>query len=161
MKMHGHKERRDLAASALLVLLLLAGWAYGKKKTADTSPFIFLAGTDDLHKGCGGKLEVLKEGLAFTCPSGSVTLPFSGITVLQYRPDVSKAVMDMKIPWKVPPQLSRVRENKYFTVVCNDEGKIRAMVLQVDSNTLIPYLAEIELRSGKTVQVWRSYDEFQ
>jgi hypothetical protein len=90
-----------------------------------------------------------------------VTLPFSGITVLQYRPDVSKAVMDMKIPWKVPPQLSRVRENKYFTVVCNDQGKIRAMVLQVDPNTLIPYLAEIELRSGKTVQVWRSYDEFQ
>ena len=151
--------QRTLYAAAA-ALLVLTSWAYGKKKSEDEPPFTYLAGTENLERGCGGKLEVHTDGLAFTCPAGSVTLPFSGITLMQYRPDLSQTVVDMKIPWKVPPQLSRQRENKYFTVVANDQGKIRAVILRVDSKSMIPYLAEIDLKSGKSVQVWRSYDEF-
>jgi hypothetical protein len=68
--------------------------------------------------------------------------------------------MAMKIPWKVVPQLPRVKENKYFTVVCNEQGKLRVVVLRVNENDMRPYFAEIELQSGKSVQEYRSFDEF-
>ena len=68
--------------------------------------------------------------------------------------------MGMNIPWKLRPQLTRVRQNKYFTIVCNDQGKLRVVVFRVEENDMRPYFAEIELRSGKSVQEYRSFDEF-
>ena len=87
-------------------------------------------------------------------------MPFAAITLMQYRPDVSAEVMAMKIPWKIKPQLTRMRDNKYFTVVCNEQGKLRAVVLHVDEEDMRPYFAEIELQSGKSVQEYRSFGEF-
>lgn len=87
-------------------------------------------------------------------------MPYSAVTVMQYRPDVSTEVLAMKIPWKIAPQLARVRENKYFTIVCNDHGKLRAVVLRVEEDDMRPYFAEIELQSGKSVQEFRDFGEF-
>jgi len=157
--MRSHMGRRFAISSSLLLLFLFAGWVYGKRKPTDVPPFLYEAGTEDLARGCGGKLEVLKDALAFTCPQGSVTMPFSAITLMQYRPDVSKQVVGMNIDWKVRPALDKARDNIYFTVLCNENGKTRAVVLRVDIVSLRPYLAEIELKSGKNVQVYRSYDE--
>jgi len=144
----------------LVVALLLTGASYGKHKKVEEPPFEYLAGTENVDKGCGGKLEVLKEGFTFRCPGATFNLPFSTITLMQYRPDISAEVMGMKIPWKIKPQLQRLRENKYFTIVCNDQGKLRAVILRVDENDMRPYFAEIELQSGKSVQEFRSYDEY-
>jgi hypothetical protein len=155
-------RRVKVCFSSLTALLLAATLSYGgkHKKNTDEPTFLYQAGTEKIEKGCGGKLEVLKEGFAFKCPSGTINLPYASITLMQYRPDISEEVLAMKIPWNDPPQLARVRENKYFTIVCNDQGKLRAVVLRVDENTMRPYFAEIELQSGKSVQEYRSFGEF-
>jgi hypothetical protein len=149
-----------ISISLLMALFLLAGSSYGKHKKADEPPFQYEAGTEDIAKGCAGKLEVLKEGFTFTCPAGNFSLPYSAVTLMQYRPDLSAEVLAMKIPWKVNPQITKLRENKYFTIVCNEQGKLRAVVLRVSEDDMRPYFAEIELQSGKSVQEYRSFDEF-
>ena len=160
MMPHRTTKRIAIAINLLMLLLLLMSSGYGKHKKAEAPPFLYQAGTENIEKGCGGRLEVLKEGFKFNCPGGTFNLPFSGITMMQYRPDVSAEVLDLKIPWKIAPQLTRVRENKYFTIVCNEQGKLRAVVLRVNEDDMRPYFAEIELQSGKTVQEFRSFDEF-
>lgn len=162
MTRHGNIQRIAVSFSLLTGLLLFVSPAFGKhKKDKDVEPpFQYQAGTEDIAKGCAGRLEVLKEGFTFTCPGSTLTLPFSGVTVMQYRPDVSDQVMAMNVPWKLRPQLTRVRQNKYFTIVCNDQGKLRVVVFRVEENDMRPYFAEIELRSGKSVQEYRSFDEF-
>ena len=157
-----HRMTQRIAISIVALMALLAPFhqSYGKHKKPDEPPFQYLAGTENVDKGCAGKLEVLKDGLTFRCPTATFTLPFSGITLMQYRPDMSDEVLAMKIPWKLKPLLPRVRENKYFTVVCNEQGKLRAVVLRVDENDMRPYFAEIELQSGKSVQEYRSFGEF-
>ena len=159
-----HRMNRRMAVSAglLTALLLLISSSYGKhKKTVKEPPFLYQAGTENIEKGCGGKLEVLKEGFAFHCPDGSFAISYAGITLMQYRPDLSDEVRAMKIPWAYAPALARVRSNKYFTIVSNEQGKLRAVVLRVDEKNMRPYFAEIELQSGKSVQEYRSFDEFQ
>ena len=149
-----------ISMNLLVALCLLAGSSYGKHKKTDEPPFQYEAGTENLEKGCAGKLEVLREGFTFKCPGGGFSLPFSGVTLMQFRPDVSPEVLAMKIPWKVQPQPARVRENKYFTIVSNENGKLRAVVLRVSEDAMRPYFAEIELQSGKSVQEYRSFDEY-
>jgi len=160
MMPHSITKRIATSISLLMALLLLISLSYGKRKKVEEPPFQYQAGTENIAKGCAGKLEVLKEGFTFKCPSGSFSLPFSGITLMQYRPDISADVLAMKIPWKITPQIARVRENKYFTIVCNEQGKLRAVVLRVDKDDMRPYFAEIELQSGKSVQEYRSFGEF-
>jgi hypothetical protein len=143
-------------------MLLLGPPGFGKHKDQVAEPpFQYLAGTESIEKGCAGKLEVHKEGLTFICAGGTFSLPFSGITLMQYRPDLSDKVTAMKIPWKIAPVLARVKDNKYFTIVSNEQGKLRAAVLRVNESDMQPYFAEIELQSGKSVQEYRNFDEFQ
>jgi hypothetical protein len=155
-------QRPAISVSVLMALLLLISSTYGKhKNTAEEPPFQYEAGTEKIDKGCAGKLEVLKEGFSFKCTGGTINVAFSAITLMQYRPDVSEEVLAMKIPWIIKPQPVRVRENKYFTIVSNEQGKLRAVVLRVDENNMRPYFAEIELQSGKSVQEYRSFGEFE
>ncbi len=143
------------------VLIFPFGNAYGKKKQVQAPPFLYMAGTENIEKGCGGKLEVLKDEFAFHCDSGDLSLPYASIVLMQYRPDVSPEVMGMKIPWVSAPALARVSRNKYFTIVSKENGKVRAAVFSVEEKQMQPYFAEIELESGKSVQEYRSYEEFQ
>ena len=160
MMPHRMTQRLAICINLLAVLLLLAGSSFGKHKKALEPPFQYQAGTENIEAGCAGKLEVLKEGFTFNCAAGTFSLPYSTVTVMQYRPDVSAEVLAMKIPWKVKPQISRGRVNQFFTIVCNDQGKLRAVILRVSEDDMRPYFAEIELQSGKSVKEYRSYDEF-
>jgi hypothetical protein len=153
-------QRAAISIALLMALFMLTGSSFGKHKKADEPPFQYEAGTESIDKGCAGQLEVLREGFTFKCPGGTFSLPFSGVTLMQFRPDVSADVMAMKIPWKIPPQQTRARENKFFTIVCNEQGKLRVVVLRVSEDNMRPYFAEIELQSGKTVQEYRSFEEF-
>jgi hypothetical protein len=162
MMPHRMTRRIAVAAGLLTAMLLLTGSSYGKhKKTVEDPPFLYQAGTENIEKGCGGKLEVLKDAFAFHCPGGTFTLSYANITLMQYRPNLSNEVTAMKIPWAYPPVLARSSSNKYFTIVSNEQGKLRAVVLRVDEKEMRPYFAEIELQSGKAVQEYRSYEEFQ
>jgi len=160
MMPHHMTKRLAISISLLTALLLMISSSYGKHKKAEEPPFEYLAGTENVERGCAGKLEVLKDAFAFKCAAGGFNLPFSGITFMQFRPDVSAEVLALKIPWKIKPQLNRVRENKYFTIVCNEQGKLRAVILRVSEDAMRPYFAEIELQSGKSVQEFRSFDEY-
>jgi hypothetical protein len=157
----GSTRRITISIGMLIGLFLLVCSAYGKHKDKDVDPpFQYIAGTEDIAKNCAGRLEVLKDRFTFSCPNTTLTLMFADVSLMQYRPDVSQQVMNMPVPWKIKPLLTRVRENKYFTIVSNNQGKLRVVVLHVEENDMRPYFAEIELRSGKSVQEYRSYDEF-
>jgi hypothetical protein len=116
--------------------------------------FQYAGGTEKIEIDCAGKLEVTTDGLKFTCPGGSMDMPFSTITLMQFRPDVSPQVRSVKLKWTTYPTiLIAGKQNRYFTVVCKKQGVTHVMVLRVDPLSMRPYLAEIELKSGKRVEV--------
>jgi hypothetical protein len=135
------------------MILMLACSAFGNEQTSD-SVFQFAGGTEKIEIDCAGKLEVTLEGLVFKCPSGSVDMPFSTITLMQFRPDVSQRVRRLKLKWTTYPLvLIPGKENRYFTIVYKKQGVTHVVVLKVDTLSMRPYLAEIELKSGKRVEV--------
>lgn len=157
-----NRRKRIAMTGSLLALVLVTGFAYGKKKPpVDVPPFEYMAGTEDVKFGCAGKLEVLKDSLAFTCASSSVSIPFSAISSMQYRPNLNPSVARMKIDWKVRPDFTRAKDNEYLTLLYVENGATHAVILRVDPLAMRPYLAEIELKTGKSVHVWRSYDDLE
>ena len=137
----------------VFVFLIPRGATTGTEQ-AKEAIFQYAGGTEKIEIDCAGKLEVTMEGLNFKCPAGSVEMPFSTITLMQFRPDVSPSVRKLKLKWTTYPNiLIAGRHNRYFTVVCKKQGVTHVMVLRVDALSMRPYLAEIELKSGKRVEV--------
>ena len=153
MTWHLSRQALRLLLLSLGVALLMASSAFGNEENGD-SIFQYAGGTERIEIDCVGKLEVTLQGLIFKCPSGSIEMPFSTITVMQFRPDVSRRVRNLKLKWSTfPSNLIPSRQNRYFTVVCRRQGVTHVMVLRVDPLSMRPYLAEIELKSGKRVEV--------
>jgi hypothetical protein len=135
------------------MILGLACSTFGNEQAGD-SVFQYAGGTEKIEVDCAGRLEVTLEGLVFKCPSGSVDMPFSTITLMQFRPDVSPRVRRLKLKWTTyPTTLIPGKQNRYFTIVYKNQGVTHVVVLKVDPLSMRPYLAEIELRSGKRVEV--------
>jgi hypothetical protein len=127
--------------------------AFGAEQTREAI-FQYAGGTDKIEQDCAGKLEVTMEGLVFRCPGNSVVMPFSTITVMQFRPDVSPRVRSLKLKWATFPSIVIAgKQNRYFTVVAKKQGVTQVMVLRTDPLSMRPYLAEIELKSGRRVEV--------
>jgi hypothetical protein len=82
---------------------------------------------------------------------------------MQYRNDVSRKVRKMKLKWKLRPNyvvpLLGGKRNRFFTVVFKVDGSTRAMVLRVSPDDMRPYLAEIDLKSTRRVEV-RGYGDY-
>ncbi|MBI1983179.1 MAG: hypothetical protein HYS61_03160 [Acidobacteria bacterium] len=146
----------------LLAALLIAPASIRGREEPIEAQFKYAAGTESLHQGCEGNLELTSTGLTFRCPGGSITVPFSDITLMEYRNDVSRKIRKMKIPWRVKPNfvvpLLGGRRNRYFTVVFKTDGTARALVLRVSPDAMRPYLAEIDLKSAHRVEVRRYGD---
>jgi hypothetical protein len=137
----------------VFVFLVPRSAAFGIEPTRE-AVFQYAGGTEKIEIDCAGKLEVTLEGLLFKCPAGSVDMPFSTITLMQFRPDVSPRVRKLKLKWTTYPTiLIAGKQNRYFTVVCKKQGVTHVVVLRVDPLSMRPYLAEIELKSGKRVEV--------
>jgi hypothetical protein len=135
------------------MILVPPGAALGIEQTKE-AVFQYAGGTEKIEMDCAGKLEVTLESLIFTCPAASVVMPFSTITLMQFRPDVSPRVRKLKLKWTTYPTiLIPGKQNRYFTVVCKKQGVTHVVVLRVDPLSMRPYLAEIELKSGKRVEV--------
>ncbi|HEX5481209.1 MAG TPA: hypothetical protein VFZ08_01130 [Terriglobia bacterium] len=142
-----------MAAGAISGLLIAAAPALARAK--GTPPqFTYAGGTENLEGGCGGKLELTGASMTFQCPEGAVTIPYDSITLMQYRPAVSPKVRHMKLPWKVKPSGSGGKKNLFFTVLYKEGERTHALVLRVIPDEMRPYLAEIELNTGKRIQVW-------
>jgi hypothetical protein len=137
----------------IFMILIAADAAFGIEEGKE-AVFQYAGGTEKIEIDCAGKLQVTLEGLTFNCPGGSVDMPFSAITLMQFRPDVSPRVRKLKLKWSIYPTiLIAGKQNRYFTVVCKKQGVTHVVVLRVDPLSMRPYLAEIELKSGKRVEV--------
>ena len=145
---------------ALGALLGLCGGALGKEDQP-APQFKYVGGTENISEGCEGNLEISPEAMTFRCWGGVIDVPYSAIKLMEYRSNVSRKVRKMKLKWKtrpnVPITIIKPKDNKYFTVVYRTEGTTRAMVLRVPSRIMRPYLAELDLRSEKRVEV-QSYE---
>lgn len=127
---------------------------------AQPRDFSYAGGTEALSTGCAGALELSPVSMTFTCPEGSVTIPYSAITLMQYRPKLSTRVRKMKLDWKARPEGTSAKKNLLFTVLYRQGSSTQAMVLKVQPDNMRPYLAEIELNTRKRIEVWdyRGFD---
>ncbi|MGH9326285.1 MAG: hypothetical protein ACRD2B_06300 [Terriglobia bacterium] len=149
---------RSLPAALVMAWLVIAPALV--RANAEQADFTYAGGTESIQNGCEGKLELADDAMTFQCPQASVTIPYHSITRMEYRPKVSRAVRRMKLPWKVKPSGSGGKSNLFFTVLFNQGGSTQAIVLRVLPREMRPYLAQIELSTGKRIAVWdyRGYD---
>jgi hypothetical protein len=145
--------------AGLAALLVVAGSAYSREQPKE-APFQYAGGTEVIEPGCRGNLEVTTEALIFNCPTGSIEVPYSSITLMQYRPDLSRRVRRLKLQWKARPNPGRGKRNRYFTVVYKVQNVTHVMILKVAPLSMRPYLAEIDLRAGRRVEV-KGYEEYE
>lgn len=165
MRIRGNSVRRLRQGSTVLVALaslsILASIAFARPTEHPKEPrFKYVAGTEDVLEGCQGRLEVTSEALTFRCAQYAVRVPYGEITLMQYRPNVSRGVTRMKLKWKARPPYGGGKKNRFFTVVFRQQGSAQAMVLQVMPSDMQPYLAEIELQSNQRVEVMR-HDDYE
>jgi hypothetical protein len=157
----GRLQRAGLLAGVLLLALTASPLAGGEE--AVRSQFKYAGGTESLSEGCEGNLELRPESMTFACRGGEVSVPYSSITLMQYRSEVSRRVLQLKLPWKIRPIISRQlvggKKNRYFTVVYRLESHPRVLILRVQPDAMRPYLAELDLRTQKRVEV-QSYEEY-
>ena len=142
--------------------LLLAGTLSAREEQPKPQ-FKYAAGTESLSQGCEGNLEIGSQGLTFKCVGGSVSAPYASISLMQYRSDVSRKVRRMKVKWTLRPDyvtpLLGGKRNRFFTVVFRTGDATRVVILRVQPEAMRPYLAEIDLRAQRRVDV-ESYDEY-
>lgn len=144
---------------SLVVLAMVVGMggaATASKKRAP-KPFKYAGGTENLPASCQGLVEVGSSELTFKCKEGTVTVPYESIILMQYRPNISRKIRRMTINWKVKPNyLGSIlggNKNHYFAIIYQDGGATGALVLAVPPSTMRPYLAEIDVKSGRRVEV--------
>jgi hypothetical protein len=115
--------------------------------------FRYVGGTEKLKEHCVGKLGLTSSSMVFTCAEGSIIIPYDSILLMQYRADVSRKVRRLKLNWLFKPWRGGGNRNRYFTVVYSARRERRAMVLAVSPHDMRPYLAEIDLKIGRRVEV--------
>lgn len=145
-----------MAAAALTALYLLA--APSAASSEKVPQFKYAGGTEDVVEGCTGVLQLGGDLMAFQCAQYTVSIPYDSIQIMQYRAGVSREVRRMKPKWKVTPPFSAGSKNRYFTVVYKRSGVSHVIVLDVPSGGMLPYLAEIDLKAGRRVDVQRHED---
>jgi hypothetical protein len=146
--------RRWVLALALGCGLMACGAA---RLSASQTEFKFVGGTQYVVPGCEGKLELGSQEMTFTCAQYSIAMPFRSIRLMEYRTSLSRKVRKMKLRWKVRPQIVSPlfggKQDRYFTVIYEQEGTTQALVLEVAPKDMRPYLAEIDLKVGHRVDV--------
>lgn len=152
-----------LALAALLAASSVPGRE--RQRPAPSGPqFRYVGGTEKLAPRCEGNLELGSTALTFRCPEGSITIAYGSIGLMQYRPDVSKKIWRMKLKWKMRPDVDSPivssKHNRYFTVLYEAQGATQAMILDVPPEAMRPYLAEIDLKAGKRVEV-KSFEDYE
>lgn len=159
--------RGTFEAAALLSATILVGVSSGysqllhhEDKPREAAEFKYAGGTEKLPDGCTGRLEVTPDRLDFACFQYDITVPYAAIRIMEYRPNVSRRVRKLKPKWKVRPIGGGGKVNRYFTVAFTQGGKTHVMVLEVLPDAMRPYLAEIDLKAGRRVEVM-GYEDYE
>jgi hypothetical protein len=160
---------RIRAVGALAAILAFAGTLTSRSK--ETRKFKYAGGMQSLLRDCSGGLELKTDALTFRCPDGTETIPYTSIMFMQYRPSLSPKVRKLNIRWEVSPAAAlpivSKKRNRFFVVIYSKPalpsgraGNPKGLVLEVAPETMQPYLAEIELKSGKRVEVFSHEDYY-
>lgn len=147
--MKEYKRIKTVLFVNLIALLLLVPSVQAREQ--NNSLFEYVAGTESMAKGTKGKLEVTGASLVFQCANGSIDVPYAAISHMEFRQKVSKNIRKMKLDWAVKPTSSHSKHQGFFTVLYRDKGQTRAMILKVSTDTMRPYLAEIDLKTGMSI----------
>jgi hypothetical protein len=119
-----------------------------------SSRFKYVGGTEKVPYECVGTVQILDNALAFRCDSSVVTMPYRDIETMQYRADVTRRVRKMKVRWTaIPPEHTGGGKNLYFTLIYRASGLTQVLILEVPEDQMRPYLAEIDLKAGRRVEV--------
>ena len=147
--------------SALVAVLALAGILAARNK--ETRKFVYVGGMQMLLRDCVGDLELKNDALTFRCHEGTETIPYASIELMQYRPRLSPKVHKLAIHWEVVPSAAMPvlpkKRNRFFAVVYSEAGIRKGLVLEASPETMQPYIAEIELKSNKRVEVY-NHEEY-
>jgi len=141
--------------------MIIPSVLHRKKKQETHAPqFTYAGGTEDVAEGCVGVLQLTSSSMAYKCDQRTLIVPYDGIDVMEYRQNVSPQVWKMNPNWKVkPPEYHlKGKGNHYFTLVYRDSGATHILVLDVPVDQMNPYLAEIELKTDRRVDVQRHED---
>lgn len=132
------------------------------KQEAREPQFTYAGGTEDVSEGCVGVLQLTSSSMAYKCAQHTLVVPYKAIDVMEYRRNVSQHIWKMNPDWKVrPPEYHlKGKQNHYFTLVYQDPGGTHILVLDVPIDEMNPYLAEIELKADRRVDVQR-HDDYQ
>lgn len=133
---------------AAVILLAPQAWARQRKEAL----FKYVAGTEFLPKGCKGQLEVTESHLVFLCEEKSVSISYNDITKMEFQPRVSKKIRKMKLAWTIKPTSDKGKHEGFFTVLYRSGSQTRAIILRVRDDTMRPYMAEIDLRTGGPIE---------
>jgi hypothetical protein len=137
-------------AALLAAVLLLAPQARARPR--NEALFKYVAGTESLPKGCKGQLAVTESHLVFQCAEKSVSISYNDITKMEFQPQVSKRIRKMKLAWTVKPTSAHGKHEGFFTVLYRTGSQTRAIILRVRDDTMRPYMAEIDLRTGGPIE---------
>lgn len=161
------RRRATFAAAAILPAMILAGVTSGysqllhHEEKPKEAVFKYAGGTEKIPDGCIGRLEVAPDNLDFACFQYDIAVPYSSIHIMEYRPNVSRRVWKLRPKWKVRPMGGGGGKlNRYFTVAFAQGGKTHVMVLEVLPDAMRPYLAEIDLKAGRRVEVM-GYEDYE
>lgn len=135
----------------LNVIALLLFVPSTQARSRNNPLFEYAAGTQSLPKGCEGKLEITQGALVFNSPAGSISVPYNSISHMEYTEKVSKQIRKMDLNWAVKPTGTHNKHQGYFTVIYSKNGQTHAMILEATPETMQPYLAEIDLKTGLSI----------
>jgi hypothetical protein len=136
------------AVLAAVVTLVPHAWA----RSHDVSVFKYVAGTEPMPKDCAGILEVKASDLVFQCAGQSLAVPYSAITQMEFQPRVSKRIRKMKLAWAIKPTSAHGKHDGFFTVLYSANGQTHAIILRARKDTMRPYMAEIDLKTGHPIE---------
>jgi hypothetical protein len=152
--------RVTLLAAALSLGLL--SFPSGLRSSSSDRPLVpqfkYFGGTEDVPSDCVGALQLIPDSMKYTCGHYSLVIPYSSIQIMEYRADVSRHVRKLKVKWRVIPPYVHPHDNRFFTLVYRTSGATRVVVFDVPPDEINPYLAEIDLKSGRRVDVERHED---
>lgn len=143
--------RRSPAPLIVAILaLLFALPCSGEEKKGS---FRYVGGTLGLRSTCEGALHVRDRSLEFFCQGSPISIPFSSIRFMEYRPKLSEKINKGGYGWVLKPPSTRGKKESYFAVAFTEAETEQVAVFLVKPEVMRPYLAEIDLRSGKRVKM--------
>lgn len=148
----GLRVHSSAGAAILAVLAALIAPAHlAAAQHSEASRFTYVGGSENVRYLCVGTLQISDDALTYKCESSVVRIPYRDIEIMQYRADVTRRIRRMKVRWTaIPPEHTGGNKNIYFILVYRPT---HVLILQVPEDQMRPYLAEIDLKMGRRVEV--------